>query len=102
MGKSDPDRRLNRFSTIVELIVNLGQIGSWVLGAGAAYVLNVQKFPVVVPGINFVLDVYFQFALIVCSILAYIHFLQMYWGKNHQRLSLSNSFMDFVLWDLPR
>jgi len=100
--KSVTDKKLNRFSTITEIIVNVGTIGSWVLGLGSAYVLNIQKSPVVVPGINFVLDENFQFALVVCAFLAYIHFLQIYWERNREKLHLSNIFLDFIFWDLAR
>lgn len=102
MGKKASDKKLNRLSTILEIITNLGTIASWVLGVGSAYLLNVQKTPVVVPGIDFTLDLGFQFALLVSAMLGYIHFLQKYWEKNTEKLKLSNSFTDFSLWDLPR
>ena len=102
MSNKYSDKKLNRFSTIIEIITNLGTIGSWVLGAGSAYVLNVQKFPVVVPGINFTLDANFQFSLVLCSVLAYIHFMQNYWKKNKEKLLLADSFADFSFWELPR
>jgi hypothetical protein len=31
MGKRDSDKKLNRFSTTIEIITNLGTIASWVL-----------------------------------------------------------------------
>src|SRR5262245_34465461 len=102
MGKKASDKKLNRLSTILEIITNLGTIASWVLGVGSAYLLNVQKTPVVVPGINFTLDLGFQFALLISAMLGYIHFLQKYWEKNAERLKLSDSLMDFSFWDLPR
>ena len=102
MSQKNSDKKLNRFSTIIEIITNLGTIGSWILSAGSAYVLNVQRFPVVVPGINFTLDLDFQFSLVLCSILAYIHFLQNYWKKNKEKLSLPDSYMEFSFWELPR
>ena len=102
MSEEKSDKKLNRFSTIVEIITNLGTIGSWILGAGSAYVLNIQKFPVVVPGIDIALDLNFQFALIVCALLAYIHFLQSYWKRNKEKLFLADSFTDFSFWELPR
>jgi len=64
MGKRDSDKKLGRLSTILEIITNLGTIGSWVLGVGSAYVLNIQKTPVVVPGINFTLDWGFQYCIV--------------------------------------
>ena len=97
-----PDKKINRFSTILEIVTNLGSIASWILGAGSAYVLNLQKFPVVIPGINFVLDSNFQFALVICGVLGYVHFLQDYWTKNNEILNLSESLVDFLFWDLPR
>jgi len=96
------DKKLNRLSTILEIITNLGTIASWVLGVGSAYLLNVQKTPVVVPGINFTLDLGFQFALLISAMLGYIHFLQKYWERNVDKLKLSNSFIDFSFWDIPR
>lgn len=43
MKKKVSDKKLNRFSTIIEIITNLGTIASWILGVGSAYVLNIQK-----------------------------------------------------------
>lgn len=102
MRKKASDKKLNRLSTILEIITNFGTIASWVLGVGSAYLLNVQKTPVVVPGIDFTLDLGFQFALLISAMLGYIHFLQKYWGKNAEKLKLSGSFIDFSFWDLPR
>lgn len=102
MGKKAPDKKLNRLSTILEIITNLGTIASWVLGIGSAYLLNVQKTPVIVPGIDFTLDLGFQFSLLISAMLGYIHFLQTYWEKNRDKRNLSTSFVDFSLWDLPR
>lgn len=102
MGKKDTDKKLGRFSTILEIITNLGQIVTWVLGVGSAYVLNIQKTPIVVPGIDITLDLGFQFALLISAMLGYIHFLQKYWEKNKEKMNLSASFVDFSLWDLPR
>lgn len=102
MGKKASDKKLSRLSTILEIITNLGTIASWVLGVGSAYLLNVQKTPVVVPGIDFTLDLGFQFALLISAMLGYVHFLQKYWEKNVEKLELSNSFVDFSFWDLPR
>lgn len=102
MKRKDSDKKLNRFSTVLEIITNLGQIGSLVFGIGSAYVLNIQKVPVVVPGIDITLDLGFQFALLISAMLGYIHFLQSYWKKNREKLKLSDSFMDFSFWDIPR
>jgi hypothetical protein len=102
MGKKDTDKKLGRFSTILEIITNLGQIFTWVLGVGSAYVLNIQTKPIVVPGIDITLDLGFQFALLISAMLGYIHFLQKFWEKNKEKLKLSDSFKDFALWDLPR
>ena len=101
MGKKDSDKKLDRFSKIIDIITNLGTIGSWVLGLSSAYILNIQKFPVVVPGVNFTLDSGFQFALVISGILAYVHYMQIYWVRNQERLNLSKSFSDFIFWDLP-
>ena len=101
MGEKNADKKLDRFSKIIDIITNLGTITSWVLGLGSAYVLNLQKFPVVVPGINFTLDLGFQFSLVMSGILAYLQFFKNYWGKNEQRLNFSDSFSDFIFWDLP-
>ncbi len=81
MGKKDTDKKLGRFSTILEIITNLGQIATWVLGVGSAYVLNIQTKPIIVPGIDVTLDLGFQFALLISAMLGYIHFLQKYWEK---------------------
>ena len=100
--KKQSDKKLNRFSTILEIISNLGNIASWILGTGSAYILNVQKFPVIVPGIGFTLDSNFQFALVISGILAYIHFLQSFWKQKNLTNNYSDSFTDFIFWDLPR
>lgn len=102
MSKKDTDKKLGRFSTILEIITNLGQIVTWILGVGSAYVLNIQTKPIVVPGIDITLDLGFQFALLISAMLGYIHFLQKFWEKNVEKLKLSNTFIDFSLWDLPR
>jgi hypothetical protein len=102
MGKKDTDKKLGRFSTILEIITNLGQIFTWVLGVGSAYVLNIQTKPIVVPGIDITLDLGFQFALLISAMLGYIHFLQKFWEKNTEKLKLSDNFEDFALWDIPR
>ena len=102
MGKKDTDKKIGRFSTILEIITNLGQIFTWVLGVGSAYVLNVQTKPIIVPGFDITLDLGFQFALLISAMLAYIHFLQKYWEINFEKLKLSDSFLDFSFWDLPR
>jgi len=102
MGKKDTDKKLGRFSTILEIITNLGQILTWVLGVGSAYVLNIQTKPIVVPGIDITLDLGFQFALLISAMLGYVHFLQKFWEKNKEGLHLSYSFLDFSFWDLPR
>lgn len=102
MGKKDTDKKLGRFSTILEIITNLGQIFTWVLGVGSAYVLNIQTKPIVVPGIDITLDLGFQFALLISAMLGYIHFLQKFWEKNQGKLKLSENFLDFSFWDLPR
>ena len=102
MGKKDTDKKLGRFSAILEIITNLGQIFTWILGVGSAYVLNIQTKPIVVPGIDISLDLGFQFALLISAMLGYIHFLQKYWEKNFEKLKLSDSFLDFSFWDLPR
>lgn len=102
MGKKDTDKKLGRFSTILEIITNLGQIFTWVLGVGSAYVLNIQTKPIVVPGIDITLDSGFQFALLISAMLGYIHFLQRFWEKNVEKLKLSDTFLDFSFWDIPR
>ncbi len=102
MGKKDTDKKIGRFSTILEIITNLGQIFTWVLGVGSAYVLNVQTKPIIVPGFDITLDLGFQFALLISAMLGYIHFLQKYWEKNQEKLKLSETFLDFSFWDLPR
>lgn len=102
MKKKVSDKKLNRFSTIIEIITNLGTIASWILGVGSAYVLNIQKIPVVIPGMDITLDLGFQFALLISAMLGYIHFLQRYWERNAENSKLSNSFTDFAFWDLPR
>lgn len=102
MGKKDTDKKLGRFSTILEIITNLGQIFTWILGVGSAYVLNIQTKPIVVPGFDITLDLGFQFALLISAMLGYIHFLQKFWEKNFEKLNLSDSFLDFSFWDLPR
>lgn len=102
MSKKGTDKKLGRFSTILEIITNLGQIATWVLGVGSAYVLNIQTNPIIVPGIDITLDLGFQFALLISAMLGYIHFLQKYWEKNYDKLKFSDSFLDFSFWDLPR
>ena len=102
MGKKNTDKKLGRFSTILEIITNLGQILTWVLGVGSAYVLNIQTKPIVVPGIDITLDLGFQFALLISAMLGYIHFLQKFWENNREKLRLSDSFLDFSFWDIPR
>jgi len=102
MKNKNSDKKLDRLSKFLDIITNLGTIGSWFLGIGSAYVLNIQKFPVVLPGINITLDVYFQFSLIICGILAYVHFLQNFWKRNVGKMELSETFYDFVFWDIPR
>jgi hypothetical protein len=102
MGKKDTDKKWGRLSTILEIITNLGQIVTWVLGVGSAYVLNIQTKPIVVPGIDITLDLGFQFALLISAMLGYVHFLQKYWEKNQEKLKLSETFLDFSFWDLPR
>ncbi len=102
MGKTDSDKKLNRFSTIIEIITNLSTIASWVLGVGSAYILNIQTVPVIVPGIDITLDLGFQFALLISAMLGYIHFLQNYWENNKDKLKFSKTFTDFSFWDLPR
>lgn len=64
--------------------------------------MNIQTKPIVVPGIDITLDLGFQFALLISAMLGYIHFLQKFWEKNSEKLKLSNSFIDFSLWDLLR
>lgn len=102
MSKKTSDKKLGRFSTILEIITNLGQIASWILGIGSAYILNIQKTPIAIPGIDITLDLGFQFALLISVMLGYIHFLQDYWEKNIEKQKLSDSFTDFCFWDLPR
>jgi hypothetical protein len=81
MPKGKSDRKLASFSTITEIIVNVGTIGSWVASLVTALVLRVQKNPVIIPGFNITLDANFQFALVVSGVLAYIQYLQGYWKK---------------------
>jgi len=81
MSKKDSDKKISRLSSVLEIITNLGTIGSWVLGVGSAYVLNIQTKPIVVPGIDITLDLGFQFALLISAMLGYIHFLQKYGSK---------------------
>jgi len=87
---------------VARIITNFGQIGSLVLGVGSAYLLNIQKTPIAVPGIDVTLDLGFQFALLISAMLGYIHFLQKYWEKNVEKQKLSALFIDFSFWDLPR
>lgn len=101
MPKKDTDKKLNRVSTIIEIATNLGTIVSWLLGIVSAYALNIQKFPVVIPGINFTLDIGFQFSLVVSAVLAYIHFLMSHWNKHKGSKGFSDGFFEFVFWDLP-
>ncbi|MCB9110831.1 MAG: hypothetical protein H6634_06245 [Anaerolineales bacterium] len=64
--------------------------------------MNIQTKPIVVPGIDITLDLGFQFALLISAMLGYIHFLQKYWEKNQEKLRLSETFLDFSFWDIPR
>jgi len=48
----------------------------WILPAGSAYDLNIHKTPLVMPGIDIILDLRFQFGLLINAMLGYIHFLQ--------------------------
>lgn len=102
MKNKKNDKKLDRISKILEIITNLGTIGSWFLSIGSAYVLSIQQFPVVFPLINITLDVYFQYSLIICGMLAYIHLLQKFWKSNVEKMELSKTFYDFIFWDLPR
>lgn len=101
MSEKYVDKKLDRYSKCIDIITNLETITSWVLGFGSAYLLDIQKFPVVVPGISFTLDLGFQFSLVISGLLAYLPFLENYWTKNEQRLNFSDSFSDFIFWDLP-
>jgi len=84
-----------------ELLANLIAICSWLLSSISGIALASQDQPVNLPGINIPLDTKYQFALLVGSLLTYIHFLQIFWRNHYVKKGKSGSFTRFVLYELP-
>ncbi len=95
------DKKLNRAASVTDIIANIIHIVTWLFSLIAGYALVSQDEPIRLPGTNFYLDADYQFALLVCALIVYLHFLQLRWKRDKESKGYSSKFYIFVLRDIP-